>query len=44
MWHANAIDTLKSDGFLKNEDLVVVISDVFKGHKESQLIEVKKVR
>lgn len=40
----NAIDTLKADGFVKNEDLVVVISDVFKGHKESQLIEVKKVR
>ena len=39
----NAIDELKSDGFVSKGDTVIIISDVFKGHKESQIIEVKKV-
>jgi pyruvate kinase len=40
----NAVDSLKSDGYIKSGDVVVIISDVFKGHKESQMIEVKKVK
>jgi len=39
-----AVNQLKLDGYVKSGDIVVIISDVFKGHKESQMIEVKKVR
>lgn len=39
----NAIATLKSDGLVRTGDMVVIISDVFKSHKDSQIIEVKKV-
>lgn len=39
-----AVDRLKEDGYVKPGDIALIISDVFKGHKESQMIEVKKVR
>ena len=38
-----AISQLKKDKFVKSNDLIVIISDVFKGHEDSQIIELKKV-
>ena len=39
----SAISQLKKDGFVKKNDMIVIISDVFKGHEDSQIIELKKV-
>lgn len=40
----NAMKRLKEDGFLKKKDMVIIISDIFKGHKKSQIIWVRKVQ
>ncbi len=38
-----AIKELKNDGFIKKNDFVIIISDVFKNHENSQLIELKRI-